>query len=328
MATTFRRIDIRGFTPPLLLVPLVISLFISGCADATAPPPDEPEVADSGIIRSGKFNLEYRIEGTGPTAIVIGFPTYYSRIFSENLRSHLRIVFVDHRGSAASPGPVERAEFDLERLIEDIELVRENLGLGRVIAIGHSGHSYMALEYAKKYPDNVSHVVMIGTGPDLGASSRDAREQHWEELASAERKAALEENRQKMPDEQLAQLPPGEAFIKTYIRNSPRGWYDPHFDSSPLWEGVDINMDMFDYVWGELFREIDVTRGLEDFDRPVFLALGRYDFLGATPSSWDPIRDRFQNVTVRIFEKSGHTPQYDEPELFDSELLAWIEEHE
>ena len=138
----------------------------------------------------------------------------------------------------------------------------------------------------------------------------------------------FEENRRNMPDEQLAELPPGEAFIKNYIRNSPRGWYDPHFDSTPLWEGVDVNMDMFDYVWGELFRDIDVTRGLETFDRPVFLALGRHDFLGATPSAWDPITDRFADVTVRIFEESGHTPQFDEPELFDTELLAWIEEHE
>ena len=31
---------------------------------------------------------------------------------------------------------------------------------------------------------------------------------------------------------------------------------------------------------------------------------------------------------MRIFENSGHTPQYDEPELFDRELLTWIEEHE
>ena len=328
MVTTFRRIGVRQFTSAWLLLPLMISFVISGCDDAAAPASSEPEVADSGSIRSGRFNLEYRIEGTGPTAIVIGFPTYYSRIFSQNLRSHLRMAFVDHRGSAPSPGPVERTEFDLERLLEDIELVREKLGLGRVILIGHSGHSYMALEYAKKHPDNVSHVVMIGTGPDLGASSRDARDQHWEEFASAERKAAFEANLQKMPDEQLAQLPPGEAFIQRYIRNSPRGWYDPQFDSSPLWEGVDINMDMFDYVWGELFPDIDLTRGLEEFGRPVFLALGRYDFLGATPSAWDPIKDRFQDATVRIFDKSGHTPQFDEPELFDRELLAWIEEHE
>ena len=326
--SAFGRIGLGQSARARLVLPVIISFVISGCADAPTPPPTEPEIADQGVIRSGRFNLEYRIEGTGPTAIVIGFPTYYSRIFSENLRSHLRMVFVDHRGSAASPGPVERTEFDLERLVEDIELIRETLELGRIIAIGHSGHSYMALEYAKKYPENVSHVVMIGTGPSLDASSREASAQHWEKFASPERKRALEENLQKMPDEQIAQFPPGEAFIKTYIRNSPRGWYDSQFDSSPLWDGVDVNMDMFNYVWGELFRDIDVTLGLENFDRPVFLALGRFDFLGATPTSWDLIKDRFRNVTVRIFEKSGHTPQYDEPELFDSDLLAWIEEHE
>jgi proline iminopeptidase len=284
-------------------------------------------MADSGSIQSGDFNLDYRIEGTGAPAIVIGFPAYYSRIFSDNLRSQLRMVFVDHRGSAASPGSVERTEFDLETLADDVELVREILDLGRVIVIGHSGHSYMALEYAKKYPTNVSHVVMIGIAPDMSASSDEATAQNWEKLASAERKSALEENRLEMSDERLSQLPPVEAWIKTYVREGPRAWYDPHFDSSPLWDGVDVNMDMFNYVWGEIFRDIDVTQGLENFDRPVFLALGRYDFLVAPPSSWEPIKDRFHDVTVRVFENSGHTPQYEESNLFDRELLGWIDAH-
>ena len=51
----------------------------------------EPAAADSGSIPSDKFSLNYRIEGTGAPAIVIGFPNYYGRIFSENLRSNLRL---------------------------------------------------------------------------------------------------------------------------------------------------------------------------------------------------------------------------------------------
>jgi proline iminopeptidase len=326
MHSIVRTISLPQLSPALLLLSLIASFVTSGCADAT-PPPAEPQVADSGSIQSGDFNLDYRIEGTGAPAIVIGFPGYYSRIFSDNLRSHLRMVFVDHRGSAASPGSVDRTEFDLEALVDDVELVREILDLGRVIVIGHSGHSYMALEYAKKYPTNVSHVVMIGIAPDMSASSDEATAQNWEKLASAERKSALEENRLEMSDERLSQLPPGEAWIKTYVRKGPRAWYDPHFDSSPLWDGVDVNMDMFNYVWGEIFRDIDVTQGLENFDRPVFLALGRYDFLVAPPSSWEPIKDRFHDVTVRVFENSGHTPQYEESILFDRELLGWIDAH-
>ena len=27
---------------------------------------------------------------------------------------------------------------------------------------------------------------------------------------------------------------------------------------------------------------------------------------------------------MRIFEHSGHSPQYEEPELFDEQLLQWL----
>ena len=315
-----------------ILSVLVLSSFIFGCGGSKPESSDtmssKPEVGKAGNIVTGKFSLRYRIEGTGTPTIVIGFPTYYARAFSQNLRQHFRLMFLDHRGSAPSPGPVDTSEFALDRLVDDIELARQTLGLGRISVIGHSGHSFMALEYAKKYPANVSHVIMIGIAPDISATTTEAAEQNWEKLASPERKGVMEENLQRFPDEDLAQLPPGPRFIKSYVRNGPKIWYDPRFDSSPLWEGVEINMDMFGYVWGEVFRDIDITQGLDTFDRPVFLALGRYDFLVAPPSSWDPIRAKFRDLTVRVFEQSGHTPQFEEPDLFDAELLGWMKEHE
>jgi proline iminopeptidase len=38
---------------------------------------------------------------------------------------------------------------------------------------------------------------------------------------------------------------------------------------------------------------------------------------------WKDVKD----LTIRVFEKSGHTPQYEEPELFDQELLQWLNSH-
>src|SRR5262249_53443556 len=148
----------------------------------------------------------------------------------------------------------------------------------------------MALEYAKKYPANASHVILIGIAPDLSPPSVAATERYWQEFASPERKAALAENLRRWPDAALAKLSPGERFTRNYVRNGPLSWFDPHFDSSPLWEGVEINVDMYHHVWGHVFAEIDITRGLETFDRPAFLALGRYDFLVGPPSKWDAVR--------------------------------------
>jgi proline iminopeptidase len=105
-------------------------------------------------------------------------------------------------------------------------------------------------------------------------------------------------------------------------------WYDPHLDAKPLWQGVEVKVEMLDYVWGQPFRDIDIAQGLSAFDRPVLLALGRYDFVEAPPAAWDRLRPQSTNLTVRVFEHSGHTPPYEEPELSGAELLQWLGDHE
>lgn len=282
------------------------------------------DAQSSGTISSGPFQLGYRIEGTGNPAIVVGSATYNSRIFSQKLRQHLKLVFLDHRVSAPSPGPVDVTEFGWDALLNDIELARKHLGLGRVAVIGHSGNGLIALEYAKKFPANTSHVILIGISPKLGLIAE--RERYWSESVSPDRKAAWEESQRRLPNDALAKLSRQERNAKAYIRDAPKIWYDPTFDATPLWQGVEVNMDAHAHVWGRLLREIDIATGLAAFDRPVLVALGRYDFVVPPPSSWDPLRPKFKDLTVRVFERSGHTPQYEEPELFDAELLRWIKE--
>lgn len=283
----------------------------------------ENNIAKTGTIQSDGFALGYRIEGTGKNALVIGSSLYYPRTFSQNIGKHLRMIFMDHRGFATGPDFVDTSAFALDLLLDDVERVRQELGLGQVIIIGHSGHGYMALEYAKKYPQHVSHVVLIGMGPNQSSASHAAAEQYLQDSVCPERKAFLQENLNHLAQDIAAS--PEKRFITFCLRLGARSWYNYTFDATPLWKDVTVNMQMFDYVWGKVFGEIDITRGLDNFDKPVFLGLGRYDFLVAPPCSWNPIRSKFKNFTIRIFEKSSHTPQYEEPELFDAELLQWLE---
>lgn len=320
MSITFGRRIVRQRTRVGAALMFAFLIYVDS-ASAQSDPKYAPEW---GTIESGEFQLDYLIEGTGSPAIVIGFPNYYSRVFSQNLRSQLRMVFVDHRGSAPSPGPVPLSEFSLDQISDDLELVRKELGLGEVVIIGHSGHALMALEYAKKYPESVSHVVMIGIAPVLGEQTSAEREKYWDKMASADRKATLDANWEGIPEDAPPESYPGQNFIAAYVRNGPMAWYDQEFNSTPFWKGVEINMDMFNHVWGTLLSEIDITQGLNELDRPVFLALGRYDFLVTPPSSWNPLKLHFKKLTLHVFEMSGHTPQYEEADLFDSELLKWM----
>ncbi|HAB99415.1 MAG TPA: alpha/beta hydrolase [Parachlamydiales bacterium] len=280
----------------------------------------------AGSINIDGFELRYQIEGEGQDALVIGSSIYYPRSFSQNLRKSLRLHFVDYRGFAKPPeeGISKIPTFD--ELIDDIEKVRQHLSLKKCIIMGHSAHSLLILEYAKKYPQPISHVVMIGISPNLGPEYAAMAERNWEESVWPERKAALAENVRKFPDEELAQLPLAEKFVNWNVRRAPQSWFDFHFDSSSLWKGILPNMPILDFFYGVALRDLDVAKGLETFHLPVFLALGRFDYLIAPASSWDPLRPKFERLTVRIFERSAHSPHYEEPAHFDAELLAWLKE--
>lgn len=266
------------------------------------------------------FKLKFLTEGEGLDALVIGSSIYYSRSFSQNLRKSLRLHFVDYRGFAEGP----EVALIFETLLNDLEHVRQKLGLKKCIVIGHSAHGLLALEYAKKYKEHISHVVIIGMPPHMRPDHLEMAQRNWDESVWPERKAAFERNMKLMPDEKLKSLPRDQWFLQMNFRNVPKSWYDYNFDSTPLWEGVKPNTPVLDQMYLRFVREIDILQGLELFNLPVFLAYGRFEFLVAPVHSWDSLRAKFNDLTVRVFEKSAHSPQYEQPDLFDAELLKWL----
>lgn len=276
----------------------------------------------TGHVYSSGFKLQYIVEGNGPPTIVVGSSLYYSRTFSQNLRNSLKLAFVDHRGFSPQNDCQDTSLYSLDLLVDDIELVRKTLGFDKIIIIGHSGHAFMALEYAKKYPANVSHVVMMCVGPSLSHEGHRAAQQYLNDSVCPERKAALAKNLARLPEELSAS--PEKAFVTYCLLMGPKSWFDYNYDATQLWEGIEVNMTMFDYVWGEVFRDIDITENLDRLQAPVFLGLGRYDYLQPPPYMWEGVRDKFNHLTIRIFERSSHAPQFEDPELFDQELIEWL----
>lgn len=278
--------------------------------------------AERGTIRSGNYELGYSLEGQGTPLLVIGSWLYYTRTFSEALRRSMRLHFVDHRCFARPLGHVEADDFAFDTIIADIERARAAFGLERFAILGHSGHGYMALEYARRNPGHVTHVAMVGTGPSQSAAMAEWSERRFEEEATAGRKAIFAREMAKLAGDIAAR--PGERFKHLLIRLGARSWFDAAFDASPLWEGVQVNDIGFDHLWGEVFRDIDMHALARNVKAPVLLALGSHDYLIAPAEAWRPYEADFAALTVQMFEKSGHTPQLEESERFDATLIDFL----
>src|SRR5919205_1081904 len=80
------------------------------------------------------------------------------------LAERMQLVYVDHRGQGRSArGPQET--YTLDNNVEDLEALRQYLGLERVVVMGVSYGGMVALAYASRYPDSVSHLVAVVTSP-------------------------------------------------------------------------------------------------------------------------------------------------------------------
>lgn len=71
-----------------------------------------------------------------------------------------RFVRMDQRGSGLSDRDVQ--DISLEAWVRDLECVVDALELERFALFGHSQGSAIALEYAKRHPARVSHLILLG----------------------------------------------------------------------------------------------------------------------------------------------------------------------
>lgn len=277
----------------------------------------------SGSVEVEGATLRYVIEGTGTPVLVVGSAVYYPRTFSQRLRASCRLAFVDLRHFAENDGTLSPDRITVERYVEDIESARTTLGFERFILVGHSHHGNVALEYAKCYPDKISHLVLIGTPPcDVQHTIEEGR-RYWSEQASAARQAALKRNHEALGD-RLASMPPGEAFIAQYVADGPKYWHDPGYDASTLWRDVPVNTDIIDVFRG-FFTGYEFTWDVARLKAPVLAVMGKHDYV-VPHTLWDEVLPTMQNVTYRLLQKSGHTPQLEEPAAFDKTLLEWLKQ--
>lgn len=89
------------------------------------------------------------------------------------LADRFTLVFYDHRCNGRSTGaPVESMTW--ENLTADADALRKSLGFEKWAVLGHSFGGHVALEYALRYPDSLSHLVLLDTGGDSHWSQQNA----------------------------------------------------------------------------------------------------------------------------------------------------------
>ena len=277
----------------------------------------------------------------GPGLPMINEVQVFERLLG--LESHFTVVYWDQRGTGRSAWPLRkggnRFEISAAAMVDDavsmVELLHHRFA-SKIFVAGFSFGATYATEAAVRRPDLVAAVVATAMDIDIAAA-----ENHM--YAFVMRRAREDGNRRAI--RQLEKIGPPPHLTAKQFRTRAR-WAA---DYGGIMAGKD-NAGMLRMVLGSLIRSPDYSiadvaravRGITASQTALLPDLAATDLVSTVPSLEVPIvlaQGRLDQVapgeaaqrfydTVKApskrlvwFEKSAHTPQFDEPDKFRGLLL-------
>jgi proline iminopeptidase len=124
-------------------------------------------------IPTGNASLYAREIGRGQPLIVLhGGPDFDHRYLLpdlDRLADAFRLIYYDQRGRGKSAEGVRAEDVTMASDVDDLDKVRQHFQLASTGLLGHSWGTVLALEYALRHPDRVSHLILMNPAPASAA---------------------------------------------------------------------------------------------------------------------------------------------------------------
>ncbi len=255
-------------------------------------------------------SLHVKIIGHGyPFVLMHGGPgaDLYTLLSFKPCADQFTLVFYDHRCNGRSTG-AEVSTMTWENLTADADALREKLGFEKWAVLGHSFGGNVALEYALRYPQRVSHLVLVNTGADY----RWARENGPKVLAQRGYSPEMVTlagrflNGQIEPKEMFPSLMKLGKAYSPYL--SP--WQMPHM----ILTGLQTRLQPEAMIFGEtqLLRNWNIMDRLSEITAPTLVIAGREDFI-YPPVHQQELAAGIPNARLVLIDRAGHNPQDEQP---------------
>jgi proline iminopeptidase len=282
---------------------------------------------ETGSVQIGKYRVVTYSYGSGDNVVFLlnggpGLPCNYLREpMLRLLEDGYRVVIHDQLGCGASDRPKDPALWTISRYVEEVETVRQSLGLGRVHLLGHSWGGWLSIEYALTHAEALKSLVLSNTCADMP---------HLVEELNRLRAALGPETvamMQRYEATGMLKHPAYDAAITILnYRHVLRldEWPEPARFSFADW-----NMDVYGTMQGP--NEFLYTGNLKDWNRipdlhritvPTLILCGHHDEL--PPSCSMRMHHALSNSEITVFPNSSHMPFYEEPEAYFARLRQFL----
>ncbi|MBM7169531.1 alpha/beta fold hydrolase [Streptomyces sp. G44] len=257
-----------------------------------------------------------------PVVCLPGGPMQASAYLGDlgGLSAHRPLALLDLRGTGASEVPEDVTSYRCDRLVDDVEALREHLGLDTMDLLAHSGGANLAVLYAARHPERVARLALITpgttalgvtvTGDVRRATALLRRDEPWFPTAFA----ALES------------IVAGRATAASWQAIAPfaYGRLDETARAHRAAEDGQRNDEAAAAFGGEGAYAPEHTRAaLARFGAPVLVLAGEVD-LNSPPSAMADVAALFPHAELVVQPGAAHFPWLDDAARFTAATAAFL----
>jgi proline iminopeptidase len=258
------------------------------------------DVDGAGLVPGGNEMVErpalFLLHG-GPGGDHAGFKSS-----SAALRDVAQLVYVDHRGCGRSL-PGDPADYTLDNNIDDLDALREHLGLERISVLGSSYGGMVALGYALRYPQRLANLVLVCTAASYRFMD-DAR-QHVEQYGTADQVRVC----RRLWDASFESQEQLREFFEVMGPMYSTTFNPADFETS--WQRGRRSFVPLNRGFGDFLRTFDFTDRLHEIPCPTLVLAAAHDWICA-PHHSQIIAERIPRAHLKVFAHSGHMLPGDE----------------
>ena len=266
--------------------------------------------------------------GTGDEVLLClnggpGLPCDYVRDSHSILAGdRYRVVAYDQLGCGASDRPNDDSLWTLERYVEEVEIVRKTLGLGKVHLLGQSWGTWLGIEYALSHLDAFKTLILANGAANIPHARREN-----ERLRNAlGRETAVMMQRHEV-DGTLDHPEYKSAMEILNHRHLCRlqTWPEALMRSVKNANPAPYNAIEGPFLFTGSIRDWNRVDQLHKIKQPTLVTCGHHDVL--PPSCSRLMHQALPDSRMVVFAHSSHVPFWEEPEAYFKVLRAFLDEH-
>jgi len=299
-----------------------------------------PEVArldvglnlDTRRIDVGGASLYVEEEGAGiPLVLINGGPGgthHYFHPWFSRASEYARVIYYDQRGTGLSDFEPGVEGYSVEQAVEDLDRMREALGISSWVVLGYSYGGFLAQYYATTHPEHVAGLVLVGAMPGLWVDFGETRQ--YDYLSDIEIERIRSVGKQVVEDGKENDWPYDQLIRSIIFNNFMNGdWKRQHFykptpaEIAMIARYEWVNERGFNGIMSRSAERVNLAGAFERSPFETLILEGKWDL---TWGEGKPaiLAGNHPGARLVTIDNAGHTIFNENPDAFFNELETFV----